>query len=93
MQIYADILKQPVYAGSVPYGSALGAAIYAAAAAGGARGGYDDIHEAISRMSDKDIHTYTPEPAASAVYDRLYEEYSGLYDYFGKGENEVMHRI
>ena len=93
MQIYADILKQPVYAGSVPYGSALGAAIYAAAAAGRAHGGYDDIKEAIGSMSDKDIRVYTPEPAASAVYDRLYEEYCRLYDHFGKGENEVMHRI
>jgi L-ribulokinase len=24
------------------------------------------------------------------VYDRLYAEYAHLYDYFGRGENDVM---
>ena len=93
MQIYADILKMPVYAGSVPYGSALGSAIYAAMAAGSANGGYDDPEAAISAMGDKDIRVYEPDSEAGAVYDRLYHEYCTLHDYFGKGGNEVMHRL
>ncbi len=93
MQIYADVLKQSIYAGSVPYGSALGAAIYAAVAAGRVNGCYDDLSEAIGHMSDRDYRVYTPDPAESDVYDLLYKEYCQLYDYFGKGGNEVMHRM
>ena len=36
---------------------------------------------------------YTPNPDDSARYDPLYEEYKRLHDYFGRGENEVMHRL
>jgi len=35
---------------------------------------------------------WTPPPAA-AVYDLLYAEYVQLHDYFGRGANEVMHRL
>ncbi|MBQ6551509.1 MAG: ribulokinase [Lachnospiraceae bacterium] len=93
MQIYADILKMPVYAGSVPYGSALGSAIYAAMAAGKGRGGYDSPEEAIRAMGDKKITVYRPDPEAAAVYDELYRLYSALYDDFGKSADPVMHRL
>ena len=36
---------------------------------------------------------YRPNPAAQAVYDRLYAEYRLLHDYFGRGGNEVMRRL
>src|SRR3712207_7490712 len=36
---------------------------------------------------------YRPDPESSAAYDPLYEEYSTLHDYFGRGANEVMHRL
>jgi L-ribulokinase len=29
----------------------------------------------------------------SQVYDKLYEEYSILHDYFGRGANDVMKRL
>ena len=29
----------------------------------------------------------------SAAYDRLFAEYRLLHDYFGRGTNEVMHRL
>ena len=93
MQIYADILKQPVLAGSVPYGSALGAAIYAAAAAGSARGGYDSLTEAIRHMSDHDVRIYTPDPGHGEIYDLLYNEYRALHAHFGEGGSQVMHRL
>ncbi|HRL13532.1 MAG TPA: hypothetical protein PKX07_16740, partial [Aggregatilineales bacterium] len=32
----------------------------------------------------------TPIAANKAVYDQLYAEYKRLYDYFGRGENNVM---
>jgi L-ribulokinase len=34
-----------------------------------------------------------PDPARSDVYDELYAEYVRLHDYFGRGGNEVMHRL
>ncbi|MCL6489639.1 MAG: ribulokinase, partial [Alicyclobacillus mali] len=33
---------------------------------------------------------YVPNPSAVKVYDELYREYARLYDYFGRGENNVM---
>jgi L-ribulokinase len=36
---------------------------------------------------------YTPNPAAKAVYDKLYAEYVTLHDYFGRGANDVMKRL
>ena len=29
-------------------------------------------------------------PEATAVYEKIYAEYKRLYDYFGRGENNVM---
>jgi L-ribulokinase len=34
-----------------------------------------------------------PIPENQAVYDKLYAEYKTLYDYFGRGENDVMKRL
>ncbi|MGH3256976.1 MAG: ribulokinase, partial [Streptosporangiaceae bacterium] len=36
---------------------------------------------------------YKPNPANADVYDQLYAEYLLLHDYFGRGVNEVMHRL
>ena len=36
---------------------------------------------------------YRPIPEHEAIYDRLYLEYVRLYDYFGRGENDVMKRL
>ena len=32
-------------------------------------------------------------PEGVAAYDELYREYVTLHDYFGRGGNEVMHRL
>jgi L-ribulokinase len=37
--------------------------------------------------------TYTPNPEASAVYDKLFEAYTELHDYFGRGESDLMKRL
>ena len=34
-------------------------------------------------------HTY-PMAKNAEIYDQLYTEYERLYDYFGRGENNVM---
>ena len=33
------------------------------------------------------------DPASAAAYDRLYAEYVTLHDYFGRGANQVLHRL
>jgi L-ribulokinase len=44
-------------------------------------------------MGGKRDAVYTPDPASADVYDDLYAEYVALHDYFGRGANEVMHRL
>jgi L-ribulokinase len=36
---------------------------------------------------------YTPDEASAAAYDRLFAEYRLLHDLFGRGGNDVMHRL
>ena len=36
---------------------------------------------------------YRPDAIRAAVYDELYAEYVRLHDYFGRGTNQVMHRL
>lgn len=93
MQIYADVIKKPIKIAGSTQGPALGSAIFGAVAAGKANGGYDDPFEASHVMGNlKDIE-YHPIAENSAVYDKLYAEYSTLHDYFGRGENDVMKRL
>ena len=48
---------------------------------------------AAAAMGSKRDAVYTPDPASAAVYEELYAEYVRLHDYFGRGANEVMHRL
>ena len=93
MQIYADVSGRPISVGASGQGSALGAAMHGAVAAGKAAGGYDNIAEAAQQMARLRDEQYTPNPAAKAVYDHLYTEYVTLHDYFGRGANDVMKRL
>ncbi len=93
MQIYADIIKMPVKIAGSAQGPALGAAIFGAVAAGKERGGYDSVFEAAGVMGKLKDVVYYPNPENSCVYDKLYQEYSILHDYFGRGENDVMKRL
>ncbi len=89
MQIMADVLGLPLHVSGYLHSSALGSAIYAAVAAGI----YPSLEEACDVMADPCDTVYTPDPAAHAVYDRLYREYLRLHDTFGRGENPVMHTL
>lgn len=93
MQIYADVTGREFKIADTEQAGALGSAMFGAVAAGSARGGYDSITEAARRMARlKDI-VYKPNPEHRAVYDRLYADYVILYDYFGRGQNDVMKRL
>ena len=89
MQVYADVLRRPLSVISSGQGPALGSAIHAAVAAGA----YPDVPAAAAAMGGKQDAVYTPDPASADVYDELYAEYQRLHDYFGRGSNEVMHRL
>jgi L-ribulokinase len=88
MQIYADVLGQPMLVAGSPQTPALGAAISAAVTAGAAAGGYDDWTEAQERMTSIKDTQFTPDPAACAVYKELYGIYRELHDAFGGVRDE-----
>ena len=87
MQIYADVLRRPLHVIDSDEGPALGAAIHAAVAAGL----HDDIEAASAAMGKVRRNAYLPDDANADAYDRLYEHYSELHDYFGGGA--MMHEL
>jgi L-ribulokinase len=89
MQIYADVTRRPLSVLGSEQGPALGSAIHAAVAAGA----YPDVPAAAAVMGRIDRDVYRPDPACGDIYDELYAEYVRLHDYFGRGANEVMHRL
>jgi L-ribulokinase len=83
MQIYADVIGQPMLIAGSPQTPALGAAVAAAVTAGSAAGGYDDWSEAQARMTTLKEKRFDPRPGARIVYDELYRIYRELHDVFG----------
>jgi L-ribulokinase len=93
LQITADIIGRDVLAAAVPHASAVGAAIYAAVAAGARAGGYPTMAEAVARMGRAERVVYRPRPSACRVYEDLYRDYRDLARYFGEGGSDVMARL
>jgi L-ribulokinase len=93
MQIYADVTNREIKIADSKQTPALGAAMFGAVAAGSAKGGYDSIVEAAKKMARVRKETFKPIPEHVAVYEKLYQEYTRLHDYFGRGENDVMKRL
>ena len=89
VQIYADVTGKPMKLAASSQSPALGSAMHAAVAAGV----YDDIEAAADKMGKLRDDVVQPIPENQAVYDQLYAEYKTLYDYFGRGENDVMKRL
>jgi L-ribulokinase len=89
MQIYADVLRRPLHLIGSDQGPALGSAIHAAVAAGA----HPDVHAASKAMGKLERDAYAPDPAAADPYDELYADYSRLHDYFGRGSDDIMHRL
>jgi len=93
MQIFADVTGRDILVARSSETPALGSAIWGAVAAGRERGGYDCVEDAAAEMGGVEERIYSPDPAARAVYEKLYREYEILHDYFGRGENDVMKRL
>jgi L-ribulokinase len=83
MQIYADVLGQPMLVAGSPQTPALGAAVSAAVTAGYRAGGYDNWTDAQARMTTLKEKRFEPRPDAHQVYDELYRIYRELHDAFG----------
>jgi L-ribulokinase len=89
MQIYSDVTRLPLSVIGSEQGPALGSAIHAAVAAGA----YPDVRAASAAMGRVVRGAYQPDESRAQVYDALFAEYSQLHDYFGRGGNDVMHRL
>ncbi|TFC16392.1 ribulokinase [Cryobacterium algoritolerans] len=89
MQTYSDILRMPISTIASDQGPALGSAIHAAVAAGA----YPDVRAAGKAMGKLNKNVYSPNEESATAYDKLFAEYSLLHDYFGRGANDVMHRL
>jgi L-ribulokinase len=85
MQIYADVTGREIAVAGASQASALGAAMLGAVAAGD--GSLTDV---VGRMAPRPSRVYRPDERKRREYDVLYQQYKRLYDYFGRGENEVM---
>ncbi len=90
MQIYADVTGREIAVAGAPQASALGAAMLGAVAAGSARGGYESLAAAATKMAPAPQRVYQPIETNRRQYDALYREYKRLYDYFGRGGTDVM---
>ncbi|MGN1346763.1 MAG: ribulokinase, partial [Eubacteriales bacterium] len=93
LQLYADVTGLDFRVAGSAECPALGAAIFAAFAAGKEAGGYDSLAAAADAMGRLSHTVYHPIPDHRAVYNRLYTEYVTLHDYFGRGGNDVMKRL
>jgi L-ribulokinase len=93
MQIYADVTNREIKIADSIQTPALGAAMFGAVAAGAEQGGFASIVDAAQKMARIREETFKPIPENVAVYEKLYNEYNKLHDYFGRGENDVMKRL
>ncbi len=82
MQIYADITGRPMKVSRSEQTPALGAAIFAAVAAGKDVSGFSGIADAQKAMTGSDI-VYQPIAENHKVYKELYHLYKQLHDGFG----------
>lgn len=82
MQIYADVTGRPMKVSGSEQTPALGAAIFAAVAAGKAQGGYDSIIEAQKVMTSTG-KVYQPIEQNHRIYRQLFALYMQLHDGFG----------
>jgi L-ribulokinase len=83
MQIYADVIGQPMLIAGSPQTPALGAAISAAVTAGAEAGGHASWPEAQQRMTSIKDRKFVPDADAHVTYNELHDLYGELHDAFG----------
>ncbi len=90
LQIYADVLNTEIKIADSEHTSALGAAMFASVVA---EGGHASIKDATAKMAKVKEETVKPIPENVEQYQKIYDEFKVLHDYFGRGENNVMKRL
>ena len=88
-QIYADVTGRTFKLSGSTQAPALGSAMHAAVAAGL----YPNIQAAAQKMGKLKDEVVKPIAENQKIYDQLYREYKTLYQYFGRGANDVMKRL
>jgi L-ribulokinase len=93
MQIYADVIGQPMLIAGSSQAPALGAAISAAVTAG-EHASWQAAQQAMTSVKEQ---RFLPDPASHAIYNELYAMYRELHDEFGGVRNadlgSVMKRL
>ena len=89
MQLFADVSGRPVRVPASSEIPARGAALFGAVAAGR----FDDIGAAVRATRPETARRYEPDPAAGAVYDRVYAIYRTLYATLGDTQVELLHGL
>lgn len=94
VQIYADVLNEPISVHPCQYGPALGAAILGTLAAGSEMSGFATSAEAIESMAgthpsepSRQAQTFRPCEQHRRAYEAAYVEYRQLADIFSKRAN------
>jgi L-ribulokinase len=91
MQIYADITNREIKVSAARETIALGAAMYASAAAGVEKGGHENISRAAASMNLILDKSYKPNSGHIETYGFLYGKYRELSEYFGKTSDTMKH--
>src|SRR5690606_12074257 len=86
MQIYADVFNKEISLPVHMHTPAVGSAMFGAVAAGA----FKTIEEAAQKLVKMRPDRFVPIKKNVQVYERLYREYRRLYDWFGRGGNDVM---
>lgn len=85
MQEYANLLHRQILVGKIAEGPALGAAMYAALAAGI----YTDIQETYDHMGVHDFTVYEPDETYRTAYEELYRKNKNLRKMLSKAREDV----
>jgi L-ribulokinase len=93
MQIYADVTGRDFAVAASSQTPALGAAMFAAVAAGPELGGCASVVDASRQMAHLAPRAFRPVDAHHAVYSELYREYVRLHDLLGRDEHSVMKNL
>ncbi len=89
MQIYADVINQPISVLESEQGPALGSAIHAAVAAGV----HQDVQTASTAMGRLRRRAYVPDRSRAEAYDPLFGVYAQLHDWFGRENRGLMREL
>jgi L-ribulokinase len=89
MQIIADVSGCDVDVPDCREVPARGAALFGAVAAGA----FAEIGAAVQRTRPATARTFTPDPDAAAVYDRVYRIFGELHDLLGRERSGLLHEL